>query len=135
MVLPRLLSWAFLHTWPSPHGSWDMALSTQLMGRAHLKPTRPPSGYHSLHTKDLEFLSPDGLQPVPRAHAGLLPGSSSCGRCQCAHPEAQELVKARGQLSGGGGGGTGCGYTRRLGWHRTGCTCARPFVLRGRARV
>ena len=95
IVLPRLLSWP-----PCDH-----TLSTELTGHAHLEPTWLPSGYHPLGTQDSEFLCPNGLQPGPRAHAGLLPGSSFNRRCQCDHPEAQGLVKSNGV---GWGSGVGC---------------------------
>lgn len=72
MVLPRCLSWP-----PSGH-----ALPMELPGHAHLEPTWPASGYHSLGTQDSEFLCPNGLQPAPRAHAVFLPGSSFNRRCQ-----------------------------------------------------
>ena len=54
----------------------------ELTGHAHLEPTWPASGYHSLGTEDSEFLCPNGLQPAPRAHAVFLPGSSFNRRCQ-----------------------------------------------------
>ena len=72
IVLPRCLSWP-----PSGH-----TLPMELTGHAHLEPTWPASGYHSLGTEDSEFLCPNGLQPAPRAHAVFLPGSSFNRRCQ-----------------------------------------------------